>query len=88
MILNAMKITGQEQAADIFAKFVSDFLHLCHYVMADKFHFICSFNASLTGVSFQIAGTFSDRTWYLHKLQVRLPPTCQIYKAFTTGKTA
>ena len=37
---------------------------------------------------FKISGTFSDRTWNLHKLQLRLPPTCQIYKAFTTGKTA
>lgn len=84
MILNAMKITGQEQAVDIFARFDNSFIML----WLGSFHFICSFNASLRGVSFQISGTFSDRTWSLHKLQLRLPPTCQIYKAFTAGKTA
>lgn len=53
VILNAMKITGQEQAVDIFARFVSVSWQIFRYIIADKFHFICFFNASLRGVRFQ-----------------------------------
>jgi len=84
-----MKTTGQEQAADTFARFFLAILSLfnANECWLTKFHIKYIFSASLTGVRFQISGTFSDRTWNLHKLQIRLPPTCQTVKAFTTGKT-
>lgn len=89
VILHAMKITGREQAADTFARFFLVILSLfnANEFRLAQFDIIYTFNASLRGVKFQISGTFSDRTWNLHKLRIRLPPTCQTVKAFTIGKT-